>query len=121
MRMKYLFILSFFLLVACGKKEDAIQEQFTDTLFVKSDSLFKQAIVTLPKSDEQFTKMVEKVDKKIETLKTEVIVAKKAVELAKAEKTIVYIRDTIFIKEEKNFWGKKKVTIDSVALDSLKN
>ena len=119
--MKYLSILSFFLLVACGKKEDAIQEQFTDTLFVKSDSLFKQAIVTLPKSDEQFTKMVEKVDKKIETLKTEVIVAKKAVELAKAEKTIVYIRDTIFIKEEKNFWGKKKVTIDSVALDSLKN
>lgn len=119
--MKYLIILSFFLLVACGKKEDAIQEQFTDTLFVKSDSLFKQAIVTLPKSDEQFTKMVEKVDKKIETLKTEVIVAKKAVELAKAEKTIVYIRDTIFIKEEKNFWGKKKVTIDSVALDSLKN
>ena len=121
MRMKYLIILSFFLLVGCGKKEDAIQEQFTDTLFVKSDSLFKQAIVTLPKSDEQFTKMVEKVDKKIETLKTEVIVAKKAVELAKAEKTIVYIRDTIFIKEEKNFWGKKKVTIDSVALDSLKN
>ena len=119
--MKYLIILSFFLLVACGKKEDAIQEQFTDTLFVKSDSLFKQAIVTLPKSDEQFTKMVEKVDKKIETLKTEVIVAKKAVELAKAEKTIVYIRDTIFIKEEKNFWGKKKITIDSVALDSLKN
>lgn len=119
--MKYLIILSFFLLVACGKKEDAIQEQFTDTLFVKSDSLFKQAIVTLPKSDEQFTKMVEKVDKKIETLKTEVIVAKKAVELAKAEKTIVYIRDTIFIKEEKNFWGKKKVTIDSVGLDSLKN
>ena len=119
--MKYLIILSFFLLVACGKKEDAIQEQFTDTLFVKSDSLFKQAIVTLPKSDEQFTKMVEKVDKKIETLKTEVIVAKKAVELAKAEKTIVYIRDTIFIKEEKNFWVKKKVTIDSVALDSLKN
>jgi hypothetical protein len=48
-------------------------------------------------------------------------VAKKAVELAKAEKTIVYIRDTIFIKEEKNFWGKKKVTIDSVGIDSLKN
>jgi hypothetical protein len=119
--MKYLSILSFFLLVACGKKEDAIQEQFTDTLFVKSDSLFKQAIVTLPKSDQQFTKMVEKVDKKIETLKTEVIVAKKAVELAKAEKTIVYIRDTIFIKEEKNFWGKKKLTIDSLGLDSLKN
>jgi hypothetical protein len=48
-------------------------------------------------------------------------VAKKAVELAKAEKTIVYIRDTIYIKEEKNFWGKKRVTIDSVGIDSLKN
>ena len=119
--MRYLPILFFLALASCGKKEEVIEEQITDSLFVKSDSLFKQAIVTLPKSDKQFTKMVEKVDKKIETLKTEVIVAKKAVELAKAEKTIVYIRDTIFIKEEKNFWGKKKVTIDSVGLDSLKN
>jgi hypothetical protein len=119
--MRYLPILFFLALASCGKKEEVIEEQITDSLFVKSDSLFNQAIVTLPKSDKQFTKMVEKVDKKIETLKTEVVVAKKAVELAKAEKTIVYIRDTIFIKEEKNFWGKKKVTIDSVGLDSLKN
>ena len=119
--MKYLFILFFLAFVSCGKKEEVIEDQVTDSLFVKSDSLFNQAIVTLPKSDQQFTKMVEKVDKKIETLKTEVVVAKKAVELAKAEKTIVYIRDTIYIKEEKNFWGKKKVTIDSVGIDSLKN
>jgi hypothetical protein len=119
--MKYLFILLFLAFVSCGKKEEVIEDQVTDSLFVKSDSLFNQAIVTLPKSDQQFIKMVEKVDKKIETLKTEVVVAKKAVELAKAEKTIVYIRDTIFIKEEKNFWGKKKVTIDSVGIDSLKN
>jgi len=119
--MRYLPILFFLALASCGKKEEVIEEQITDSLFVKSDSLFKQATITLPKSDKQFTKMVEKVDKKIETLKTEVIVAKKAVELAKSEKTIVYIRDTIFIKEEKNFWGKKKVTIDSVGIDSLKN
>ena len=119
--MKYLAILCLLVLVSCGKKEEVIEEQVVDTLFVKSDSLFKQAIVTLPKSDKQFTQLVDKVDKKIETLKTEVVVAKKAVELAKAEKTIVYIRDTIYIKEEKNFWGKKKITIDSVGLDSLKN
>jgi hypothetical protein len=119
--MRYLIILSFLVLASCSKEQEVIEEQVTDSLFVKSDSLFKQATITLPKSDKQFTKMVEKVDKKIETLKTEVVVAKKAVELAKAEKTIVYIRDTIFIKEEKNFWGKKKVTIDSVGLDSLKN
>ena len=119
--MKYLAILSMLVLASCGKKEEVITEQVVDTLFLKSDSLFNQAIVTLPKSDKQFSKIVEKVDKKIEKLKTEVVVAKKAIELAKAEKTIVYIRDTIFIKEEKNFWGKKKVTIDSVGLDSLKN
>jgi hypothetical protein len=119
--MKYLAILCLLVLTSCGKKEEVTEEQVVDTLFVKSDSLFQQAIVTLPKSDKQFTQMVDKVDKKIETLKTEVFVAKKAVELAKAEKTIVYIRDTIYIKEEKNFWGKKKITIDSVGLDSLKN
>jgi len=119
--MRYLPILFFLVLASCGKEEVLEEVQVTDSLFVKSDSLFKQATITLPKSDKQFTKLVEKVDKKIETLKTEVIVAKKAVELAKAEKTIVYIRDTIFIKEEKNFWGKKKVTIDSTGLDSLNN
>jgi hypothetical protein len=97
--MRYLPILFFLALASCGKKEEVIEEQITDSLFVKSDSLFKQATITLPKSDKQFTKMVEKVEKKIETLKTEVIVAKKAVELAKSEKTIVYIRDTIFIKD----------------------
>ena len=119
--MKYLPILFLFAFSSCGKKDEVIEKKVADTLFLKSDSLFKQATITLPKSDKQFTKMVEKVDKKIETLKAEVIVAKKAVELAKAEKTIIYIRDTIFIKEEKNFWGKKKVTIDSVGLDSLNN
>jgi hypothetical protein len=119
--MKYLPILFLIALASCGKKEEVIEEQVVDTLFVKSDSIFKQATITLPKSDKQFTKMVEKVEKKIETLKVEVVVAKKEAELAKSEKTIIYIRDTIFIKEEKNFWGKKKVTIDSVGLDSLKN
>jgi hypothetical protein len=119
--MRYLPFVFLLLFASCGKEEVLEEVQETDSLFIKSDSLFKQATITLPKSDKQFTKMVEKVDKKIETLKTEVVVAKKAVELAKAEKTIVYIRDTIFIKEEKNFWGKKKVTIDSVGLDSLKN
>lgn len=119
--MKYLAILFLLFLVACSKKEELIEEQVIDSLFIKSDSIFQQAIVTLPKSDKQFTQMVENVDKKIETLKTEVVLAKKAIELAKAEKTVVYIKDTIYIKEEKNFWGKKKISIDSVGLDSLKN
>ena len=119
--MRHLPIVFLLLFASCGKEQVLEEVQETDSLFIKSDSLFKQATITLPKSDKQFTKLIEKVDRKIETLKTEVIVAKKAVELAKAEKTIVYIRDTIFIKEEKNFWGKKKVTIDSVGLDSLNN
>ena len=119
--MRYLPVLFLLVFASCNKEEVLEEVQVTDSLFVKSDSLFNQAIVTLPKSDKQFTQLVEKVDKKIETLKTEVIVAKKATELAKSEKTIVYIRDTIFIKEEKNFWGKKKITIDSLALDSLNN
>jgi ATP-dependent protease HslVU (ClpYQ) peptidase subunit len=119
--MKYLPILFLLVFASCGKEEVLEEVQVIDSLFVKSDSLFNQAIVTLPKSDKQFIQLVEKVDNKIENLKTEVVVAKKAVELAKAEKTIVYIRDTIFIKEEKNFWGKKKITIDSVGLDSLNN
>jgi hypothetical protein len=34
------------------------------------------------------------------------------------------IRDTIYITEKKNFWGKKKISVDSsqsVVIDSLEN
>jgi outer membrane murein-binding lipoprotein Lpp len=136
--MKKLIILSSLLLLGCNKQKleelEVIDIQQIDSIFVLSDSLAKQAIFTLPKADKQFTALVEKVETKIDKLEVDVKVAKREADIAKREAAtvkanVVYIRDTVYITEQKNFWGKKKVIVDgpepiqedSVKLDSLQN
>lgn len=136
--MKKLIILSSLLLLSCNSEKlevlEVIDIQQIDSIFVLSDSLAKQAIFTLPKADEQFVNLVEKVETKIDKLEVGIKVAKREADIAKREAEsvkakVVYIRDTVFVTEQKNFWGKKKVTVegsdpileDSVKLDSLQN
>jgi hypothetical protein len=133
--MKKLIILSSLLLLSCNSQKleesEVVDSQQIDSVFVMSDSLAKQAIFTLPKADEQFVILVDKVENKIEKLEVDVMVAKREADVAKREAEsvkakVVYIRDTVYITEQKNFWGKKKVTVngsepDSVKLDSLQN
>ena len=111
---KFLLIL---LLVGCqSANTEVVDIQEMDTIFVKSDSLAKQALVVLPKADKQVDKLIERIEVKMEYLKVEAV-------KANTVKTIV-IRDTIYITETKNFWGKKKISVDSsqsVVIDSLQN
>jgi hypothetical protein len=110
------FLIVLFLLGCESPNTEVVDIEQIDTIFVKSDSLAKQALVVLPKADKQVDKLIERIEVKIETLKTEVV-------KAKSVKTVV-IRDTIYITEKKNFWGKKKVSVDSsqsVVIDSLEN
>lgn len=103
------------LLFSCRNIE-VVDIQEIDTTFVKSDSLAKEALIVLPKADKQVDKLIERIEIKIETLKTQVVKSNNV-------KTIT-IRDTIYITEKKNFWGKKKITVDStesVVIDSLEN
>ena len=110
------FLIVLFLLGCESPNTEVVDIEQIDTIFVKSDSLAKQALVVLPKADKQVDKLIERIEVKIETLKTEAV-------KAKSVKTVV-IRDTIYITEKKNFWGKKKITVDSsqsVVIDSLQN
>ena len=103
------------LLFSCRNIE-VVDIQEIDTTFVKSDSLAKEALIVLPKADKQVDKLIERIEIKIETLKTQVVKSNNV-------KTII-IRDTIYITEKKNFWGKKKITVDStesVVIDLLEN
>lgn len=105
------FLLILFL-VGCGSPEVEVNE-YTDSLSVKSDSIANQALVILPKADKQVDRLIERIEIRIDNLRTEV--ANKVV------KTIV-IRDTIYITEKKNFWGKKKISVDSSqSIDSVEN
>lgn len=111
---RFLLIL---LLVGCqSANTEVVDIQEMDTIFVKSDSLAKQALVVLPKADKHVDKLIERIEVKMEYLKVEAV-------KANTVKTIV-IRDTIYITETKNFWGKKKISVDSsqsVVIDSLQN
>jgi hypothetical protein len=111
------FLIVLFLLGCESPNTEVVDIEQIDTIFVKSDSLAKQALVVLPKADKQVDKLIERIEVRVETLKRELVKANSVV------KTIT-VRDTIYITEKKNFWGKKKVSVDSsqsVVIDSLEN
>ncbi len=87
-------------------------------LLVKSESTFVASTTVFKQVDKSINKKVSKVVKEITYLKAE----NKELSKAKSIKTI--IRDTIYITEKKNFWGKTKKTTDSsqgVSVDTLEN
>lgn len=115
--MKKLIILSILVLGCVSKAQQSADiQQFDAITLSKSDSLAKEAMVVLPKADKQVDLLVKDVDARLEVLRNEAI-------KAKTIKTI--IRDTIYITEKKNFWGRKKTTVDSSGsvevIDSLQN
>lgn len=113
--MKRFIIISILVFGCTSEAQQTTRNQEVDTVFLKSDSLAKEAMVVLPKTDKQVHTIVEKMDAQMDNLKAEI---------AKAKNTKTIIRDTIYITEKKNFWGKKKTTVDSsgsVVVDSLEN
>jgi len=89
----------------------------SDSLIHKSQTLGDSSVRVLKFADQKTAEIVEKVIEKVQTLE------KEKIELKKTNKTnTVYIHDTVFITEKKNFWGKTKTKIDSTkGIDSLQN
>jgi len=121
-------VLTLVLLTGCAQSPEVkIEANETDSLLIKS----KETIVTSDKvsrkSDSIVNKKVNKIVYEIKSFKQEVNALKdentnltKAISL----KTEKIIRDTIYITEKKNFWGKTKKTVDSsqsVEIDTLEN
>jgi len=103
--MRYL-LLAIFLFSCKGAAEVKDQEVFDSTL-VKPlhDSVAKILPVV--------QKVIEKKQKSIVYLMNELKAENNQLkELTKVVKTVI-VRDTIYIKEKTNFWGKKKVSTDS--------
>lgn len=121
-------VLTLVLLTGCAQSPEVkIEANETDSLLIKS----KETIVTSDKvsrkSDSIVNKKVKNVIWEIKSIKQEVTALKdennnltKAISL----KTEKIIRDTIYITEKKNFWGKTKKTVDSsqsIEVDTLEN
>jgi hypothetical protein len=86
-----------------------------DTTLINSQEHTEAMMETLQKVDTIIIKEEKRIDKSLESLKHEL----KAREIPTKTK-VVYIHDTIVIKEKTNFWGRKRVSSDSFgAIDSI--
>jgi hypothetical protein len=120
--MKHNYILTIaFLFTSCmakvaeEKKEIAVIEPSYDSVITASHNLHDSILVYIPAVDKKIEKLEKGIVHKVEELKKENQSLKKEAMIVKT----VVVRDTIYIKEKTNFWGKKKVSTDSIqSIDS---
>lgn len=116
--MKRLIVLIFFTSCAYPIKEDEFLFDGVDTIILKSQKNMDTIVKFLPKVDKQIEKAEKDLVVNMANMRTE---NERLKEDAKVVKTVT-IRDTIVIKEKTNFWGKKKVSTDSIStIDSTEN
>lgn len=115
--MKYTFII-LLLLFSCNQADtkNAVETSVADSAIKKSMKLNDSSFMALQMADKttevivkEAIKKVDKLEKTNLSLKSEVNSLKESNKLTKT----ITIRDTIYITEKKNFWGKTKKTIDS--------
>lgn len=119
--MKHNYILTIaFLFTSCmakvvEKKEEAVIEPSYDSVITASHKLHDSILVYIPKVDEKIEKLEKGIAHKVEGLQKENQLLKKEALIVKT----VVVRDTIYIKEKTNFWGKKRISTDSTqSIDS---
>ena len=126
--MKYLVLISIFFIL-CGQNNSEVQLAPTeaDTAILESIRLKDSTIIVLDLADKKTTEVVKKVIEKVDDLEDLNAALEKEnnslKETIKVTKSTI-IRDTVFITEKKNFWGKTKTTIDSsqsITEDSTQN
>lgn len=112
--MRYLLITFIFLSCASNSTDKFPLKETSDSVVEKS--LHDSVLVMLPavekvivKKEKQIVYKFKEAQKEIQHLKEENSELKEQVKVTKT----VIVRDTIYIKEKTNFWGKKKVSTDS--------
>jgi hypothetical protein len=121
-------VLTLVLLTGCMQSPEVkIEANETDSLLIKSKETIVTTISISRKSDSVVNKKVNKIVSEIKSIKQENAALKEennSLTKAISLKTEKIIRDTIYITEKKNFWGKTKKTVDSsqsVETDTLEN
>lgn len=112
-------LILFLLLIGCtSAPTPKIESNESDSIIIKSESTFVTSVRVFKQVDKAINKKVNTVTKQIDNLKIE------NKTLSKIPPVKIVIRDTIYITEKKNFWGKTKKTTDSsqgVTVDTLEN
>lgn len=108
--MKYIFAILLF--SACGKKTEIVEKYSIDTLLIESIHRTDSIAELIPKVDQVIHENEQRNAADLRAFKT----LKESAELVKT----IIIHDTIVIKEKTNFWGRKRITTDSMqSIDSI--
>jgi uncharacterized protein YjcR len=112
--MRCIFLILF--LASCSEKEqDAIVFE-QDTIMLQSEQRTKAMLKVLPEVDNVIHKEEQRIEHDLKSLESEV----QSLKVSQEKTKVIYIHDTILIKEKTNFWGRKKISVDSsISIDSL--
>jgi hypothetical protein len=113
-------IIGFLLLASCSQpiKTENVVLDSVDSILMQSKSNIDTISVMLPSVDKTIAVAEKKVLTNLQTIKAQ---NERLKQDAKIVKTIT-IRDTIIIKEKTNFWGKKRISTDSInVIDSTEH
>lgn len=115
--MRWLIVIS--ILSSCTNKisDDQIVSGYIDrdTVLIKSQETIENMTKALPKVDSVIHIEQVRIENNLKGLKSEL----NEVKAAQNKSKVVYIHDTIVIKEKTNFWGKKRISKDSMqSIDS---
>lgn len=102
--------ISFILLMAsCSDKgQDALILQ-ADTVLLINEQRTKAMVKQLATADDAIHKQEERIEHNLKKLENEV----QSLKVTQNSYKVVYVRDTIVIKEKTNFWGRKRISVDS--------
>ena len=110
------YLIPILLLVACNGKPKEVVQDSVQIEIVEKQKFYDSVAVLIPAAEKKIKEREKIIIKNIYTLKHDSDSLMKEneglKEIVRVTKSIV-IRDTIYIKEKTNFWGKKKVSTDS--------
>ncbi len=103
-------------MASCSEKGQDVYVYETDSVLIKSQATTQDVQEAISEADVIIHKEEERIAENIHSLKKELDEAKEVQQKNK----LIYIHDTIIIKEKTNFWGRKRVSVDSITfIDSL--
>jgi len=102
-----------FILISCQQELKVQPEAMpaVDSILTKSIKTSDSSVVALKIADKKTEQVVKEVVKKVDNMRNEIKTLKETIKITKS----TVVRDTVFITEKKNFWGKTKTTIDSTS------
>jgi len=110
------YLIAILLLVSCNAEPHAVIVDTVSSEVIEKQKFYDSVAVLIPAAEKKIKERERIIIKNIYTLKHDSDSLKKEndglKEVVRVTKSII-IRDTIYIKEKTNFWGKKKISTDS--------